>query len=219
MKYDLVIFDCDGVIVDSEPIANRIFADLLKKLGYSLSYDECEKMFTGRSDKDCLVLLEERTGMKPQKNLFELFDKLAFEAYEKELKTVEGIEDIISLLNFEDFCVASNAPENKIYKALEVTGLLPKFKGKIFSSSMVERPKPFPDLFLYAAKKMNANPENCVVIEDTPHGVSAAISAGMDVFGYCERTDKKILKDAGAVTFSRVSDLKGLLGLNNHVKF
>lgn len=214
MKYDLVIFDCDGVIVDSEPIANRIFAKLLNELGYSLSYDECEKMFTGRSDKDCLDLLEEKTGMPPQKNLFEIFDERAFKAYEKELKTVEGIEEIISLLNFDDFCVASNAPETKIYKTLGITGLLPKFRGKIFSSSMVERPKPFPDLFLYAAKKMNATPEKCVVIEDSTYGVSAAISAGMDVLGYCKRTDKKILKNAGAVTFNRMSDLKELLGLN-----
>ena len=214
MKYDLIIFDCDGVIVDSEPIANRIFAKLLHELGYSLTYAECEKMFTGRSDKDCLALLEEKTCMAPQKDLFEIFDERAFKAYEKELKTVEGIEEIISLLNFDDFCVATNAPEKKIYKTLGITGLLPKFKGKIFSSSMVERPKPFPDLFLYAAKKMNAVPEKCVVIEDSPYGVSAAVSAGMDVLGYCKRTDKKILKNAGAITFNRMSDLKTLLGLN-----
>lgn len=219
MKYDLVIFDCDGVIVDSEPIANRIFAGLLNRLGYKLSYDECEKMFTGRSDNDCLKLLKETTSITPPENLFEMFDGLAFKAYEKELKAIEGIEEIISLLHFDDFCVASNAPEKKIYKALEVTGLLPKFQGKIFSSSMVERPKPFPDLFLYAAHKMHADPENCVVIEDSSFGVSAAISAGMDVLGYCERTNEKVLKNAGAVTFNKMSDLKKLLDLNHNVDF
>lgn len=214
MKYDLIIFDCDGVLVDSEPIANKIFADLLNSLGYNLSYRECEEMFTGRSDNDCLIILEELTGKKPPEDLFDKFDEMAFEAYERELKTVDGIEEILLMLNFKDFCLASNAPEKKIYKALNVTGLLPKFQGKIFSSSMVERPKPFPDLFLHAAKKMNAVPDKCVVIEDSPFGVSAAISAGMDVFGYCGRTDKKILENAGATTFSRMSDLKELLGLN-----
>jgi len=172
-------------------------------------------MFTGRSDKDCLKILEEISGRKPPENLFGRFDEIAFKAYEKELKTVPGIEEIIPLLKFDDFCVASNAPEKKIHKALNVTGLFSSFKGKIFSSSMVERPKPFPDLFLHAAHKMNADPENCVVIEDSPFGVSAAVSAGMDVLGYCKRTDRKVLENAGAKTFNDMTFLKKLLELEN----
>ena len=213
MKYDLVIFDCDGVLVDSEPIANRIFADLINSLGYKLSYEECEHMFTGRSDKDCLKILEKVSGRKPPVNLFNKFDELAFNAYETELKAVEGIEEIISILNHDAFCVASNAPEKKIHKALTVTGLYPKFKGRIFSSEMVERPKPFPDLFLYAAHKMKAEPKKCIVIEDSPFGVKAAVSAGMDVLGYCERTDRNILENAGAKTFNDMSLLKDFLKL------
>ncbi|HBM14966.1 MAG TPA: HAD family hydrolase [Lentisphaeria bacterium] len=214
MKYDLVIFDCDGVLVDREPIANRIFAELINSLGYNFSYEECEGMFTGRSDNNCLKILEERTGKKPPKDLFSKFDELAFEAYERELQSVEGVKEIISLLKFNDFCMASNAPEKKIHKALKVTGLYPEFENKFFSCSMVARPKQFPDLFLYAAMKMNASPKKCVVIEDSPFGVNAAISAGMDVFGYCARTDQEILKKAGAETFNDMALLKEFLGIS-----
>ena len=212
MKYDLIIFDCDGVLVDSEPIANRTFAELIHELGFKISYDECKNIFTGRSDSDCLKLLEKLSGLPPPSNLFEEFDKRAFLRYEQELKAIKGIPELISLLKYNNFCVASNAPEAKVHKVLSVTGLFDHFHGKIFTSTMVERPKPYPDLFLFAARSMNAKPGRSVVIEDTVYGVRAAVLAEMDVFGYAtERSNSEQLREAGAIVFNNMLDLAHLL--------
>lgn len=211
MKYDLIIFDCDGVLVDSEPMANKIFAELIHDLGFKISYDECENIFTGRSDSDCLKLLEAHIGFSPPPSLFEEFDKRAFLKYEQDLKAVKGVPELISLLKHKKFCVASNASEAKVHKALSVTGLFDYFHGRIFTSTMVERPKPYPDLFLFAAKRMNAKPNKTVVIEDTVYGIKAAVSAEMDVFGYAERSNPEELKEAGAIVFNNMLDLVHLL--------
>ncbi|MCP4179160.1 MAG: HAD family hydrolase [bacterium] len=213
MKYDLIIFDCDGVLVDSEPISNRVFADLINALGAGVSYDKSKRLFTGRSDADCKKILEEIIGKEAPDNLFDEFDKLSFDAYEKYLKPVKNIHKIIDSLDKKSICVASNAPKKKIHKVLSLGGLDSKFGDQIFCSDDVKRPKPYPDLFLFAAESMGHDPKKCAVIEDSIYGARAGIAAGMTVFGYSERTESEKLKAEGCITFDNMDQLTKLLGL------
>ncbi|HJO94785.1 MAG TPA: HAD family hydrolase [Victivallales bacterium] len=213
MKFDLIIFDCDGVLVDSEPISNRVFADLVNTLGAGISYEESKTLFTGRSDSDCKKILEDRIGKKAPDNLFDEFDKLSFAAYEKDLNPVINIHKVVDLLEKKSICVASNAPKKKIHKVLSLVGLDDKFGEQIFCSDDVKRPKPYPDLFLHAAVSMNCDPVNCAVIEDSIYGARAGIAAGMTVFGYSERTDSDKLKAEGCITFNKMDQLIELLDL------
>lgn len=213
MKFDLIIFDCDGVLVDSEPISNRVFADLINTLGAGVSYEESKNLFGGRSDNDCRIIVEDRIGRKIPDNLFDRFDELSFPAYEKELKPVKNIHDIIARLDKQNICVASNAPKKKIHKVLSLVDLDMKFGDHIYCSDDVKRPKPYPDLFLFAAESMKCDPDRCAVIEDSTHGARAGVAAGMTVFGYSERTDSEKLKAEGCITFDNMEQLIDLLGL------
>jgi HAD superfamily hydrolase (TIGR01509 family) len=210
-RFDLVIFDCDGVLVDSEVITNRVFVGMLNELGLGLSLEDMFERFVGRSMPQCLALIAQLLGREvPEKFLAEFQVRVAA-ALKAELKAVDGIEAALDAIMLP-YCVASSGTHDKMRLTLGLTGLLPKFQGRMFSVTEVAQPKPFPDVFLHAAAQLNAAAAACAVIEDTPTGVRAAVSAGMTAFGFCAHTPKHRLLEAGAHhTFDSMRDLPRLL--------
>lgn len=209
-KVKLVIFDCDGVLIDSERIANTILLEMLNELGLFLTLEEVFDIFVGASMSICLEIVKNMLGKSPPENLASEFEQRTMQAFSTDLQPVQGIHDVLSKLNLP-YCVASNSNHTWINQALIATDLLPYFSGKIFSATAVARSKPYPDVFLYAVEKMGFYPHECVVIEDTPIGVRAGVDAGMTVFGYAEVTKPEQLKAVGAsVVFN---DMRLLLKL------
>jgi HAD superfamily hydrolase (TIGR01509 family) len=212
LKADLVIFDCDGVLVDSEPIANRVMARLLAGLGLPMSEADVVKTFIGLSRDACIELIEQKLGRRLPPSFAEDWDASLFEALRKEVKAVRGVAQLLRALR-TPFCVASNGTVGRMRATLGTTGLLPFFEGRMFSSMEVARPKPAPDLFLHAARSMGARPAHCIVVEDTPAGVQAAVSAGMKALAYAggPYADPAALASAGGKIFSDMESLQALL--------
>ncbi|PZD74763.1 6-phosphogluconate phosphatase [Acaryochloris thomasi RCC1774] len=198
---DLVIFDCDGVLVDSERITNTVFAEMLNELGLSLTLEDMFEQFVGHSMSYCLEL-SEKLLQRPVPNNFEKeFHERSAIAYQTSLQPVPGIVDLLQGLEIP-YCVASNSTHQEMQVTLGITQLLNYFEGKRFSVADVARGKPYPDVYLYAAKQMSVVPNRCVVIEDTAIGVRAAVSAGMRVFGYAKLTPAHQLEEEGAISFT-----------------
>ena len=212
MKIELVIFDCDGVLVDSEPIANRVLAEQLHEIGVALPVSEVMRRFVGKTRDQCLALAAEIRGSELPPRFGANWDAALFDALRKEVKPVAGVPEVLRDLAIP-YCVASNGMPDRIRVTLDSAGLLRYFDGRIFTSSEVANPKPAPDLFLHAAAAMKAAPAACVVIEDTPTGVKAARAAGMRVLGYIggSASDAAALQRNGAVVFDDMSRLPGLL--------
>jgi HAD superfamily hydrolase (TIGR01509 family) len=212
MRIELVIFDCDGVLVDSEPIANRVLAEQLHKIGLALPVSEVMRRFVGKTREQCLALAAELRGSELPRRFGAEWDVALFDALRKEVKPVAGIPELLRDLAIP-YCVASNGMPDRVRVTLDSAGLLRYFEGRIFTSSEVANPKPAPDLFLHAAASMQAAPAACVVIEDTSTGVMAARAAGMRVFGYIggSASDAAALERNGAVVFDDMSRLPGLL--------
>ncbi|HEY6621045.1 MAG TPA: HAD family phosphatase [Steroidobacteraceae bacterium] len=207
----LVIFDCDGVLVDSELITNRIFARMLNELGIAISLEDMFERFIGRSMPQCLEIITKLLGRPVPQRFVEEYQSRSAAALKAELKAVPDIETVLAAMRIP-FCVASSGTQEKMQITLGVTGLLPQFRGKMYSVTEVAKSKPFPDVFLHAARQQGVMPADCAVIEDTPTGVRAGVAAGMTVFGYCAVTPKQRLVEAGAHhTFERMRDLSGLL--------
>jgi HAD superfamily hydrolase (TIGR01509 family) len=210
-RFGLVIFDCDGVLVDSEVITSRVFAGMLNELGIPATVDEVFDNFVGRSMAQCLKEIADLLGREVPADFAHQYHLRAALALKSELKAVPGIESALDEIRLP-YCVASNGSHEKMHTTLGITGLLPKFQGKLFSVTEVARGKPFPDVFLYAAAQSGVAPSACAVIEDTPTGVTAGVAAGMTVYGYCAHTPGGRLIEAGAHhTFDRMIDLPGLL--------
>lgn len=205
-QWDLIIFDCDGILVDSERISNSVFAEMARNHGANLTDEEAIEIFSGTNLGYCIEYVEKQIG-KPLPVGFENdYRAKSFEAFEKYLKPVEGVEEVIKRLNVP-FCVASNGPKNKVEFNLRNTNLLQYFEGKIFSAHSINAWKPDPTLFLFAAQRFEASPQKCLVIEDSLSGVKAAISAGMTVFAFAHGKNIEILEKAGARTFQRMEEL------------
>jgi HAD superfamily hydrolase (TIGR01509 family) len=208
----LVIFDCDGVLVDSEWIANREGAKLKTEMGYPISTGEHIQRFTGLANtspayQDVLRRLPE--------NYSQIARQRRNEAFKNELKEIPGADHLLSRLRVQ-WCLASNGDMDKIRTSLEATGLNKHFTENVFNSAMVKHGKPFPDLFLLAAEKMGVEPGRCLVIEDSALGVQAAVAAGMRVWGFLGGSHvyprlSQLLLDAGAEIL--FSDLTKLLEL------
>ena len=196
-QFALVIFDCDGVLVDSELITNRVFASMLSELGMTVTLEEMFDRFVGRSMTQCLEAIRGSLGRDVPEDFVGQYHLRSAAALKAELKAVPGIEAALEAIQVP-YCVASNGSHEKMQTTLGITGLLPKLKDKLFSVSEVSRGKPFPDLFLYAAGKFGVAPSACAVIEDTPTGVAAGVAAGMTVYGYCAHTPAQRLIEAGA---------------------
>lgn len=210
-SYDLIIFDCDGVLVDSEVITCRVFSNMLNELGITISIDDVFERFVGKSMAQCLQMIAGLMTRDVPEDFVSRFHARTTAALKSELTAVPGIELALEAIRIP-YCVASNGTHEKMQVTLGITRLLPKFKDRLFSVSEVARGKPFPDVFLHAARKLGAAPSSCAVIEDTPTGVSAGVAAGMTVYGYSARTPAHRLTDAGAYCiFHRMSDLPRLL--------
>jgi HAD superfamily hydrolase (TIGR01509 family) len=199
-EIQLVIFDCDGVLVDSELITNRVFVRMLNEIGLPLKLEDMFEQFVGRSMSYCYRLIEDMLK-KPLPATFpaELSERTTA-ALKVELKAVHGIEALIDGLVARGvaYCVASSGTHEKMQTTLGLTGLLPRFEGKLFSVTQVAHSKPAPDVYLYAARKYGVVPSACCVVEDTPTGVSAGVAAGMTVYGYAALTPAHRLREAGA---------------------
>ena len=214
--YDLVIFDCDGVLVDSERISSRVFASLLDEIGLHFTPDDMIETFMGNSMGRCVEIVTERLGHAPPDDLIERYHATMREALVHELRPIEGVAALLDALDAVNlpYAVASNGEHAKMQTTLDVTGLLARFEGRRFSSMDVERPKPAPDLFLHAAGRMGVSPAGCVVIEDSPLGVQGACAAGMTVIGYADLLPAARLRAAGAThVVTSLTDVPELLVL------
>ena len=215
MRYDLVIFDNDGVLVDSEPLSNRHLAAYLTELGHPTTYEDSIRDYMGSAIHRVHDLIEERTGKRLPADFDDVFHARVFAAFERELKPVPGVADVLEKLAADGvpYCVASSGSHERIRVGHRAAGLNRFFDdGRIFSSQDVGRGKPAPDLFLYAAERMGTTPERCVVVEDSPLGVQAAVAAGMDVYGFTAMTPAEKLSGATRL-FGDMRELSSLLGL------
>ncbi|MEV7982357.1 HAD family hydrolase [Streptomyces sp. NPDC086519] len=213
MRYDLVIFDNDGVLVDSEPISNRLLAAYLTELGHQTSYEDSIRDYMGSAMHRVHELVLERTGQRLPDDFDDVFHARVFAAFEEELKPVAGVAGVLEQLAADGvpYCVASSGSHERIRVGHRTTGLDGWFdESRIFSSQDVGRGKPAPDLFLYAAERMGVVPGRCAVVEDSPLGVQAAVAAGMDVYGFTAMTPADRLQGATQL-FSDMGQLADLL--------
>jgi HAD superfamily hydrolase (TIGR01509 family) len=211
--WQLAIFDCDGVLVDSEEITHRVLADALRELGLELTLDEAFTLFIGNSLPRTVAIIEARLGKPLPPGFFPSWRERLYATFrELPVRPVPGVIDVLDSLTIPA-CVVSNGPILKMQTTLEVTGLLERFEGRLFSPDSGLPGKPNPALFLAAAKAFNAEPVRSVVIEDSPTGVAGAVAAGMTVFGYAgaAHTDAGVLAAAGARVFSDMGELPGML--------
>ncbi len=179
----LLIFDCDGVLVDSERIALEILAAMLTELGWPIDPAECRARFMGRSTRDVLTEAEQILGRPIPAELREAVQARLFARLRRELQPVRDIRDVVAALSYP-VCVASSSPPERIALSLEVTDLAPLFADRVFSAAEVRHGKPAPDLFLHVAARMGIPPQQAIVIEDSPAGVLAARRAGMGAIGF-----------------------------------
>ncbi|MFF9361466.1 HAD family hydrolase [Streptomyces griseoluteus] len=213
MRYDLILFDNDGVLVDSEPISNRHLAAYLTELGHPTTYDESIRDYMGSAMHRVHDIVRERTGERLPVDFDDVFHARVFAAFKEELRPVAGVEGVLEKLTADGvpYCVASSGSHERIRVGHRVTGLDRWFDDdRIFSSQDVGRGKPAPDLFLYAAERMGVTPERCLVVEDSPLGVQAARAAGMDVYGFTAMTPPEKLADATQL-FCGMGELADLL--------
>ena len=211
----LVIFDCDGVLVDSEAIANRIMAESISATGVPISYEECRARFVGGTLQRVMDTVKEWLGGPLPEGWLQDFEARRNDAFRRELKAVAGAAQAVAALKAGGipFCVASSGSPEKMNLTLGLTGLIGLFDDCLFSARMVAAGKPAPDLFLYAAEQMGQLPANCVVVEDSLLGVTAGVAAGMRVLAYAADGDADALKAAGGRPFNDMAELPGLLGL------
>ncbi|RZU16841.1 HAD family phosphatase [Streptomyces sp. BK239] len=213
MPYDLVIFDNDGVLVDSEPISNRLLAAYLTELGHPTSYEDSVRDYMGSAMHRIHDLVLERTGKRLPAEFDDEFHRRVFEAFARELRPVDGVVGVLEKLTAGEvpYCVASSGSHERIRVGHRTTGLDRWFgESRIFSAQDVGKGKPAPDLFLHAAERMGVAPARCVVVEDSPLGVRAAVAAGMDVYGFTRMTPAADLAEATRL-FSDMSELTALL--------
>ncbi|MFI9359259.1 HAD family hydrolase [Streptomyces lydicus] len=215
MRYGLVIFDNDGVLVDSEPLSNTVLAGYLTELGHPTSYEDSIRDYMGSAMHRIHELVMERTGRRLPEDFDDVFHGRVFAAFERELKPVPGAREVLEKLAADGvpYCVGSSGSHERIRVGHRTTGLDRWFPaGRVFSSQDVGRGKPAPDLFLHAAREMGVAPERCVVVEDSPLGVQAAVAAGMDVYGFTAMTPAEKLREAGATAvFADMAELLDLL--------
>lgn len=212
-RFDLVVFDCDGVLVDSEPLANRVLAERLATVGLHLSVEEVMARFVGLTREACIALASEMLGRALPADFARTWDEVLYARLRDELRPVDGIVEALGAIA-PPYCAASNSSPERLRLGLEAAGLWGYFAGRAFSAQEVPHPKPAPDLFLHAAWRMGAQPARCVVVEDTPTGVRAGVAAGMVVLAYAgaPHAQREALAGAGARLFDRMADLPGMLG-------
>lgn len=212
MHTELVIFDCDGVLVDSERLSHRVLQQMLAEHEVALGFDETVQRFIGTSLPECLARVAALLPGPLPDDFQPEFAQRTRVAFEAGLTVVPGIEPLLAALR-TPYCVASNGNHAKVNFTLGHTGLLPRFRGRIFTAEDVPRAKPAPDLFLLAARTLGADPARTTVVEDTPTGVQAARAAGMRAIGYAAMTPADRLHAAGAhAVVATMAEVARLLG-------
>ena len=215
---DLIVFDCDGVLVDSEPIANRVLTQALTEAGLPLSAQEVSQATTGHSMKQVVAWSERTLGGPLPQDFISQTQARTFEAFRNELKPMFGADVVLDAVAAKEiaYCVASSGDHEKMRFTLGLTGLLGRLEGRMFSASDVLRGKPAPDIFLLAAREHSAAVTESVVIEDSLPGVAAGLAAGMTVYGFAAGDVRRQheLREAGAIVFDDLRDLPRLLELN-----
>lgn len=203
MTIDLVIFDCDGVLIDSEPAAIRVLAKALNAAGADISEAETHRRFTGYSDADARRICIEELGIADPGPLFAAMGAELYGEFARSLRPMPGIGEVVASVRRKK-CVASNSTLERLKNSLGLLDLWHEFSPHIFSADMVARPKPAPDLFFLCAETLGVEPARCLVIDDSPHGIAGAVAAGMKAIGFVDPADPregrhKILSEAGAV--------------------
>ena len=214
MPFDLVIFDCDGVLVDTERLTVDVEVRLLAELGWPMTSEELIERFMGRTLAAQLAEIEAKLGPARASAFEERSEAEIYAAFERELRPIPGVVSLIDALERAGVptCVASSGTHAKMQKTLGLTGLYSRFSPRIFSASEVSRGKPAPDLFLHAASRMGIDPARAAVIEDSAHGVRAALAAGMTAYGFGGGlAGASVLADAGAIVFHEMTDLAPIL--------
>lgn len=213
VSYDLIIFDNDGVLVDSEPISNGILAEYLTEIGHPTTYEESVRDYMGSAMHRIHDMVRERSGRSLPAEFDSTFHARVFDAFRRDLKPVPGVAEVLRNLAADGipYCVASSGNHERIRVTLGTAGLYEHFdEASIFSSQDVGRGKPAPDLFLHAAEKMGVPPGRCAVVEDSVLGVQAAVAAGMDVYAFTAMTPPEALAAADA-RFAVMAGLPELL--------
>ena len=213
MKYNCIIFDCDGVLVDSEAISAKIFQQMVAELGCKLDFETVLNQITGTSMKENLNFFRKELDRELPDDFETEFRKRSYEAFKTGLKPIKGIHDLLNKLNIP-VCVASSGPVEKIRLNLTSTNLVHFFGENIFSSYEIQSWKPDPEIYLHAAKVMGFNPEECAVIEDSEVGIKAAKAGGFDVFGFAHDKNKTAFEELGATVFSNVDELSKLFEID-----
>jgi HAD superfamily hydrolase (TIGR01509 family) len=217
--FDAVLFDCDGVLVDSELITNRVLSQMLGELGWSISVEETMRLFIGKLVRDEAARIEANTGVAITEEWLTQFRERRNTALERELVEINGAPAAVRALHEAldgRIAVASGADRHKVEMQLKKTGMLDYFEGRIFSGHEMPRSKPFPDVYLAAAKGLGVDPRRCAVVEDTVTGATAGVAAGATVFGYApaslSHSTPDDLREAGvAVVFEDMKQLPALL--------
>lgn len=211
MTPELVIFDCDGVLVDSEHIALRLNLEIGPELGWPITREEAIEHFLGRSNASVRAIIADRLDMDAAQRWDERFMELHHAAVEADLRPVPGILEALAEIALPT-CVASSGSHEKMQHTLGTVGLYDHFDGRIFSANDVAHGKPAPDLFLHAASRMGVDPRSCVVIEDSRYGVQAARSAGMRALGYAGGlTPRSWLEGPDTLVFNDMHQLPSLV--------
>ena len=221
--YEAIIWDCDGVLIDSEALACAIAAEEISAAGYPISTADYVARFMGKGLSDILGDLDPANGSALSRALAamdtERLRARQREAFSKHLKATAGMAEVLAALSHLPMAVASGSEPARLEHSLAITGLLGFFRGHVYSADMVERGKPAPDIFLYAAERLGVPPELCLVVEDGTHGIEAAQAAGMDVVAYlggCHMTPalrEKVLAKRPQAAFSDMRDILGMAGL------
>ena len=218
----LIIFDCDGVLVDSEPLAARVLAQAIRGFGLAMTDAEAAEVFVGCSMEMVVEIVEARLGCPMEARFAESFlDRLHVEM-RYDLAAIDGVGEAIEKIRLHPrvgaLCVASNGEAETVALSLEAVGLISFFTGRLYTAGMAGRPKPHPDLFLHAAREMKFAPQNCIVVEDSEHGVNAAVAAGMRIYRYAPHAEAFETRDhmtsvAGAKIFTNMHQLPDLIAV------
>lgn len=215
-KPGCIIFDCDGVLVDSEVIGVKVLLDMASEYGVTMDLQEAVEEFSGIRLREGIKMLQQKAKSPFPDDFEQTFRKRSYEVFKTEMRPVKGIREILDSLTMP-FCVASSGPVEKMILNLTITGLLPYFEegNRIFSGYQINSWKPDPGIFLYAARMMGFSPAECVVIEDSKAGVIAAQRGGFKAYGYAKPFNGDELKKEGATVFYDMNELTNLLSLSS----
>jgi HAD superfamily hydrolase (TIGR01509 family) len=211
MLFDLVAFDCDGVIVDTEPVVNRVFLRTIASEGPVIDEQESLVRFTGAAMDARIATIRAEHGWTPSPDFESRYEAALDEALKTELRLIPGVDAVVRAVTGPR-CVVSNGSRHEITEKLRLTGLLDVFAPNLFSATELPRRKPHPDVYLHAASRMGVAPERAAAVEDSAPGVTAARAAGFTVFGYAATTSARELERLGARVFSHMNELPALLG-------